>query len=232
MEFVRFEIGSFMGESIPAREDVHRVLRRSRREKVDIRRDRFRLESNLCSGVERLLEELPFEGLRPASAVHHVVRRTADHAHGSTGSSDDPFGNRERTNLHTKARKILEAVASKVVSNSFRVGPRAGADARFHFEDLDRFAGSREADCGGESGDPRTGDANLLHHDRRIGLRQNKLPEPDVTIPPANGLRNSPREPRFIYGLPHSEIAPQRPSKPAVAYVTRWTSTICCASSP
>src|SRR5437660_12507821 len=176
MDLVRLEMGPLMGESIPAREDVHQVLRRTRREKVDIGWGRFRLESNLCSGVERLLEELPFEGLRPASAVHHVVRRTADHAHGSTGSSDDPFGNRERTNLHTKARKILEAVASKVVWNSFRVGPRAGADARFHFEDLDRFAGPREADRGGESGDPRTGDANLLHHDRRIVPRQNKLP--------------------------------------------------------
>src|SRR5207244_12256584 len=118
-----------------------------------------------------------------------------------------------------------------VASAPFRVCPRAGADARFHFAGLERFAGSREADCGGESGDPRTGDANLLHHDRRIGLRQNKLPYPDVTISPANGLRNSPRQPRFIYGLPHSKIAPQRPSNPVVAYVNRWTSTICCASS-
>src|SRR5256885_2227842 len=118
MDFVRLEIGSFMGESIPAREDVHQVLRRARREKVDIRWGRFRLESNLCSGVERLLEELTFEGLRPASTVHHVVRRAADHAHGSTGSSDDPISNGEGTDLHTKAGKILEAVASKIVSNS------------------------------------------------------------------------------------------------------------------
>src|SRR5437660_3576855 len=128
-----------MGESIAARENVHQVLRRTRLEKVDIGWARFRLESDLCSGVERLLEELPFEGLGPASAVHHVVRRTADHTHRSTGSSDDPFGNRERTDLHTKTRKILEAIASKIVSNSFGVSPRAGADARFHFEDLDRF---------------------------------------------------------------------------------------------
>src|SRR5256885_8394145 len=172
MDFVRLKMGSLMGESIPAREDVHQVLRRARREKVDIGWTRFRLESNLCSGVERLLEELPFEGLGPASAVHHVVRRTADHAHRSTGSSDDPFGNRERTDLHTKTRKILEAIATEVVSNSFSVRPRAGTDTRFHFEDLDRFAGSREADRGGESRDPRAGDANLLHHDRRIGPRQ------------------------------------------------------------
>src|SRR5207247_8145950 len=103
MDFVRLEVGSFMRESIPAREDVHQVLRRARREKVDIGRGRFRLESNVCSSIERLLEELPFEGLRPASSVYHVVRRAADHAHGSTGSSDDPIRNRERTDLHTKA---------------------------------------------------------------------------------------------------------------------------------
>src|SRR5947208_16394714 len=118
--------------------------------------------------MKALLEELPFEGLRPASSVHHVVRRAADHARGSTGSSDDPIGNRERTDLHTKARKILEAVASEVVSNPFRVGPRAGADARFHFEDLDRFAGPRESDRGAESRDPRTGHPNLPHFDPRI----------------------------------------------------------------
>src|SRR6266705_1745210 len=232
MDFVRLEIGSFMGESIPARDDIHQVLRRARGEKVDIRRGRFRLESNLCSGVERLLEELPFEGLRPAPAVHHVVRRAADHAHGPAGSSDDPIGNCERTDLHTKARKILEAIASKVVSNSFRVGPRAGADTRFHFEDLDRFAGPRESNRGGESGDPRTGDVDLLHHDRRIVPRQNKLPLPDVTISPRKAGCARTEEPRFIYGLPHIEIAPQRPFDPVVAYVNRWTSTICCASSP
>src|SRR5437764_13854319 len=105
MDFVRLEVGSFMRDSIPAREDVHQVLRRARREKVDIGRGRFRLESNVCSSIERLLEELPFEGLRPASSVYHVVRRAADPPPASTGASDDPIRNRARTVLQTNTRK-------------------------------------------------------------------------------------------------------------------------------